>query len=160
MLLQFNIINTEPSRNFTRSAKEVAGKLFQNFIKMLSKCVIVEETEYFSSFEAREDVEEEMPSTSACDEDYVPPTKKIVLQRVPFDIKLKIVMTANEHPNWSFKTLQSRFKQHLRHNSDIARFRKEILTGGTFQDKLDRIKTNIYDRFLEARLQKQLVTRR
>lgn len=65
----------------------------------------------------------------------MPPTKVSLLIRVPFDIKLKIVMTSNEHPKWSFKTLQQRFKQHLRHNSDVARFKKEILTGGTFIEK-------------------------
>lgn len=49
-------------------------------------------------------------------------------------------MTANEHPQWSFKYLQKRFKQHLKHNSDIARFKREILKGGTFLDKMDAIK--------------------
>jgi len=49
-------------------------------------------------------------------------------------------MTANEHPNWSFKYLQGRFKQHLRHNSEIARFRKEILTGRILKDKINIIK--------------------
>lgn len=74
---------------------------------------------------------------------------------MPLDVKLKIVMTANEHPNWSFKYLQKRFKQHLRHNSDIARFKAEILTGGTFKDKIDSVKKIVYDRFTEARDQKQ-----
>ena len=80
--------------------------------------------------------------------------------RVSFKIKLKIIMTANENPKWSFKYLQKWFKQHLHHNSIIARFKKEILRGGSFLDKIGIIKKNIHDRFTEAREQKQLVTRR
>jgi len=167
MLLHFDIIYADPPRRFTQIAKEVAGKVFENFPKMLGKCMIVEETEYLLPNKAERDVEtvemEQSTSsaTSSMSEEYMPPkSSTVTYNRVPFDIKLKIVMTANEHPNWSFKYLQSRFKQHLHHNSDIARFKKEIITGGTFNDKMDSIKKNVYDRFIEARNQKQLITRR
>jgi len=60
--------------------------------------------------------------------------------------------------------LQKRFKQHLRCNSDIARFKKEIVTGDTFlcgtRFKIEIIKRNVYDKFIEARECKQLVIRR
>jgi len=150
MLLHFDIIYADPPGRFTQTAKEVAGKVFENFLKMLGKCVIVEETEYLLPDEAKRDETEMKQSTSSTtsstSEEYMPPESSTVTHnRVPFDIKLKIVMTANEHPNWSFKYLQSRFKQHLHHNSEIARFKKEIITGGTFNDKMDSIKKNVYD---------------
>lgn len=158
MLLQFNLIYADPPQKFNRCAKEVAGKLFENFIKMLDKCTLVEETEYFFLDATIENVEE--ATTSTCDEEYkLPPAKISDVYRVPFDIKLKIVMTVNEHPNWSFKTLQQRFKNHLRYNSEVARFKNEILSGGSFMNKIDVIKRNVYDRFTEAREHKQLVTR-
>ncbi|XP_071642227.1 uncharacterized protein [Temnothorax longispinosus] len=157
MLLQFNLINADPLRKFNTCAKKVAGKLFENFVKMLGKCTLVEETEYFFLDKTPENVVE--VTTSTHDEEYKPPEKIRNVCRVPFDIKLKIVMTANEHPHWSFKVLQQRFKTHLRHNSEVARFKNEILSGGTFMDKMDAIKRNVYDRFTEARACKQLVTR-
>ncbi|XP_025154118.1 uncharacterized protein LOC112588423 [Harpegnathos saltator] len=100
------------------------------------------------------------PHTSQRTEDYEPPQKVAAMDLVPYDVKLKIVMTANEHPNWSFRTLQSKFKQHLHYHSEVARFRKYILSGGNYWDKLQLIKRNVYDRFTEAREQRQLVTRR
>jgi len=165
MLLHFDIIYADPPGRFTQTAKEVAGKVFENFLKMLGKCVIVEETEYLLPDKAKRDETEMEQSTSSTtsstSEEYMlPESSTVTLNRVPFDIKLKIVMTANEHPNWSFKYLQSRFKQHLHHNSEIARFKKEIITGGTFNDKMDNIKKIVYDRFIETRNQKQLITRR
>jgi len=164
MLLQFDLIYANPPKQFNNSAKSVAGKLFENFVKMLGKHTIVEETEYFLPDEEQyveQDVEQEATSSQACEEAYKLPEKETFSKdRVPFDIKLKIVMTANEHPNWSFKSLQQRFKQHLRHASDISRFRKEVLSGGTFFHKIDAVKKNVYDRFTDARNQKQLVTRR
>jgi len=48
-LLQFDLIYADPSKRFTTSAKKIAGKLFENFIKMLGKCTIVEKIKYFSS---------------------------------------------------------------------------------------------------------------
>jgi len=71
----------------------------------------------------------------------VPPDNEKVshLDRVPFEIKLKIVTIAIEYPTWSFHGLQKCFKQHLRHKTDIARFKKDI-KGGTYADKLDIVK--------------------
>ncbi|XP_025158805.1 elongation of very long chain fatty acids protein 7 [Harpegnathos saltator] len=100
------------------------------------------------------------PHKSQRTEDYEPPQKVAAMDLVPYDVKLKIVMTANEHPNWSFRTLQSKFKQHLHYHSEVARFRKYILSGGNYWDKLQLIKRNVYDRFTEAREQRQLITRR
>lgn len=137
----------------------------------------VEETEYFLSNKTRdveeiemkevemeevemEEIEIEQATSSSCDKEYVPSEKRTTYDRVPFEVKLKIVMTANEHPNWSFKCLQKKFKQYLHHNSKTSRLRNEISTGGTFQDKINRIKKDVYDRFTEARNQKQLITRR
>lgn len=65
-------------------------------------------------------------------------------------MKLKIVMTAQEHPQWSFRTLQ-RFKSHLRSNSDVVKYRKYVLSDGSFWDKLELIKKNVYNRFTEAK---------
>jgi len=126
--------------------REVAGKVFENFLKILGKCVIVEETEYLLPDEAERDVEtvemEQSTSlTTSSNEEYMPSeSSTVTYNRMSFEIKLKIVMIADEHPNWSFKYLQSRFKQYLYHNSDIAHFKKEIITGGTFNDKMDSIK--------------------
>lgn len=78
---------------------------------------------------------------------------------MPFDVKLKIVMTAQEHPHWSFRTLQKRFKKYY-DPSDLIRLRNAVLSGGTFKDKLNIIKANVYDRFTEARNNRQLITRR
>ncbi|XP_026829898.1 uncharacterized protein LOC113563060 [Ooceraea biroi] len=129
---------------------------------MLRKCTIMEDVEYFlpDSQPSTEEEESEKPSLSTSDEEYMQPAKISTFDRVSFDTKLKIVMTAREHPKWSFKTLQQRFKQDLRHNSDVVRFRNEILSGGTFFDKIETVKKNVYDRFVEARDSKQLITRR
>lgn len=160
--MKFDLIYANPPKKFTNIAKEVAGKLFHQFVKMLGKCSLVEEVEY-SLPDKEENIKQPMEeaTSSKCDVEYVPPEKiKKTYEKVPFDVKLKIVITSNENPNWSFKTLQKRFKQHLRYPSEIARFKKEILSGGTFQDKMELVKQNVYDRFTEAREQKQLVTRR
>lgn len=42
----------------------------------------------------------------------------------------------------------------------LRNIKKAVLSGGTFRDKLNTIKTNVYDRFTEARNKNQLVTRR
>lgn len=164
MLIKFDLIYAEVPQKFTHSTKEVAGKLFESFISMLGKCMMVEEVEYFSSNEKEvENIQEEElqeSTSSTSEEEYVPPEKVSYQDRVPFDTKLKIVMTANEHPTWSFHGLQRRFKQHLRHKTDIARFRKDVINGGTYADKLDLVKKCVYDRFSETRAHKQLVTRR
>lgn len=116
------MIYAEPLKKFTKSAKMIAGKIFENFIKMLRKYTVVEEVKYFLPDEIQGNIGEQMEeatSVTTCDEEHVPSKKIIKLNRVPFDTKLKI-MTVNEHPNWSFTTLQKRFKQHLHHNSAIA----------------------------------------
>ncbi|XP_076545771.1 LOW QUALITY PROTEIN: uncharacterized protein LOC117611086 [Osmia lignaria lignaria] len=118
---------------------------------------MAEEVEYFSSNEE----EEQKLTPPTLEKEYVPSCKNISsLDRVPFDIKLKIVMTVNKHPTWSFYGLQTRFKRHLRHKTDTARFRKDIIKGGTYMDKMEIIKKNVYDQFIETRRREQLVTRR
>lgn len=99
MLLQFNLIYADPPRQFTKSTKEVTRKLFENFIKMLGKCTIIEGLEYFLP-KAQSNIEQQEEVTTSTCEEYVPPKKVSICKRVSFDIKLKIVMTANEHPQW------------------------------------------------------------
>jgi len=82
------------------------------------------------------DIEEATYSSSTNDEEYVPSKKIAKYYRVPFEVKLKIIMIPNENLKWNFKYLQKRFKQYLHYNSDIARFKKEILIGGSFLDKI------------------------
>lgn len=106
---------------------------------MLGKYTLEEDTEYFLPNEEEQSHEfhcqsqESISSTSTStsisttsEEEYMPPEKMLCLEinRVPFDTKLKIVITANEHPKWSFQTLQKRFAQHLRHKSDLHDLKK------------------------------------
>ncbi|XP_032675579.1 uncharacterized protein LOC116846167 isoform X2 [Odontomachus brunneus] len=184
VLIQFDIINNKASKTFSNNAKLIGGKLFEKFLKLLGQHAISEEVEYYIA-EGQDDVAKEdatndndndndndttpegdatpanKPHTSqSVEEDYEPPRKVTAIDPVPYEEKLKIVLFANEHPHWSFRSLQKRFKKHLRNNCDLARFRNYILSGGTFWDKMKIIKRNVYDRFTEARKQKQLVTRR
>lgn len=161
VLQQFDIIYVEAPKKFSYTAKLVSGKLFEKFIKLLGKHEIAEEMEYYVA-EGTDDVAAENTAStnqSAMDEDYEPLEKVAAYDAVSFDMKLKIVMAAKEHPQWSFRTLQQRFKKHLRRQSYVARFRKYVLTGGTFKDKMEVIKTCVHNRFTEARNHKQLVIR-
>lgn len=160
-MIQFNLISVDVPRKFSDSAKLVGGKLFERCVKMLGQHELSEEVEYYSA-NGREDVASENTpdiSQSTSDGEYEPPQKISTYRTVPFDIKMKIVMTVKEHPNWTFRTLQQRFRKHLRHHSDVTRLRKDVLSGGNFRDKLQSIKRNVYDRFTEARRNKQPVTR-
>ena len=47
MSLQFDLIYPDPPKQFTKFAKEVAGKMFKTFIKMLRKCTFYGDVEYF-----------------------------------------------------------------------------------------------------------------
>ncbi|EFN76524.1 hypothetical protein EAI_13206 [Harpegnathos saltator] len=138
VLIQFNLINNEAPRKLSKNSKLIGGKLFEKLIKLLGKHKISDEVEYYIAEgedvieeDAMEDVQSsssDEPHTSQRTEDYEPPQKVAAMDLVPYDVKLKIVMTANEHPNWSFRTLQSKFKQHLHYHSEVARFRKYIIT--------------------------------
>lgn len=57
MLLKFDLIYANPPKKFTNSAKEIADRLFENFIKMLEKNTIVEETKYFLPDEKETDMQ-------------------------------------------------------------------------------------------------------
>lgn len=162
VLQHFDMISVEAPKKFSDNAKLVGGKLFEKLIKLLGNHDIAEEIEYYVA-EGTDDVPAEntpFTSRSATDEDYEPPEKVAAYDPVPFNMKLKIVMAAKEHPQWGFRTLQQRFKKHLHRQSDVARFRKYVLAGGTFKDKMESIKRCVHDRFTEAREHKQLVTRR
>lgn len=99
ILLYFNLIHADPPKQFIKCAKEVGGKIFENKKKMLGKNTIAEEVEYFLPDEAQPNIEEQVEeaTSSSYNEEYEPPTKIASYDRVPF-VKLKIVMTANEHP--------------------------------------------------------------
>ena len=83
--------------------------MFEDFIKMLRKCTFYEDVEYFSSDEAQENVKEQLDVeeiiSSTNDEEYVLSEKIAKYHRMSFEVKLKIIMTANENPKWSFKYL-------------------------------------------------------
>lgn len=162
IVVRFNLIFPDDPRKFTNNAKLIGGKLFEKFIKLLGEYEVSDEIEYY---EEKTVVCESMPSTSeniSDDlEEYEPPPKKVLEQQiVPYDIKLKIVLATQEHPNWSFKTLRHHFRKYLNHAPDVAKYKKAVLSGGTFRDKLNAIKCNVYDRFTEARNNNKLVTRR
>ncbi|KAL6416504.1 hypothetical protein ACFW04_013408 [Cataglyphis niger] len=126
--------------------------LTDKFVKLLGQHEISDEVEYYVE-EDQEDITcENMPST-------IPPEKISMHETVPYDIKLKIIMTAQKHPHWSFRTLQQQFKKHVQRPLQLMRYKNAVLSG-TFRDKLNAIKANVYDHFKEARKNKQLVTRR
>jgi hypothetical protein len=162
--VRFNLIFADTPRKFSNNAKLVGGKLFEKFIKLLGEHEILDDIEYYTEEEQNVVVCENMPSTSKNIpdelEDYEPPKQISTHKVVPYDTKLKIVLTAQEHPQWSFKTLKHHFRKYLNHPSDVTKYKKAVLSGGTFRDKLNTIKTNVYDRFTEARNKNQLVTRR
>jgi len=79
--------------------------MFENFIKMLGKCTFYEDVEYFSSDEAQEQLNVEEIISSTNDEEYILSEKIAKYHRMSFEVKLKIIMTANENPKWSFKYL-------------------------------------------------------
>lgn len=87
MLLRFDLIYADPPKQFTNSAKNVAGKLFENFVKMLGKHTIVEETEYFlpdeEQYVEQKDVEQEATSSQACEEAYKLPEKVFLKTEFP-----------------------------------------------------------------------------
>lgn len=100
--IQFNLTFADPPRKFSDNAKLIGGKLFEKFIKLLGQHEISDEVEYFINKDQQEENVswENMPSTSqsTLDEEYEPPEKVSVLETVPYDVKLKIVMTVREHP--------------------------------------------------------------
>ena len=55
MLLQFDLIYADSSKQFTKFAKEFAGKMFEDFKEILGKCIFYEDVEYFSSDKAQEE---------------------------------------------------------------------------------------------------------
>lgn len=163
ILIQFNLISVDAPQKFSNNTKLVGGKLFEKFVKLLGQHEISDEVEYYVEKDQENITCENMPSTSQdqnIPEEYKSPEKVSVYETVLYDIKLKIVMTAQEHPHWSFRTLQQRFKKHLQRPLQLTRYKNAVLSGGNFRDKLNAIKINVYDRFIEARKNRQLVIRR
>jgi len=62
MLVKFDLIYADSSKKFTNIAKEVDGKIFETSIKMLSKCTITEEMEYFlpNELEKQSDIKDSL----------------------------------------------------------------------------------------------------
>ncbi|XP_025158871.1 uncharacterized protein LOC112589511 [Harpegnathos saltator] len=164
IVIQFDLIFADAPRKFSNNAKLAGGELFEKFIKLAGEHEVVDDIEYYLEEGEKVVVRESIPSTSGNIpddlEDYEPPKKISTHQIVPYDTKLKIVLAAEEHPNWSFKTLKHNFRKYLNHPSDVTKYKKAVLSGSTFRDKLNAVKTNVYDRFREARNNNQLVTRR
>lgn len=151
IVIQFDLIFADAPRKFSNNAKLAGGKLFEKFIKLVGEHEVLDDIEYYLEEEEKVVMHESIPSTSRNIpddfEDYEPPKEISTHQIVPYDTKLKIVLAAQEHPHWSFKTLKHKFKKYLNYPSDVTKYKKAVLSGGTFRDKLNIVKTNVYDRF-------------
>ena len=62
----------------------------------------------------------------------------------------KVVKYCEEHPNFSFKSIQQRFRR-LSHRNYISRFKQYINSLGTRNSKLQEIKEFVYSKFVESR---------
>lgn len=77
---------------------------------------------------------------------------------VDFCYQEKLVKLAELHPRWSLKSLRSRGSRLLKSKHQLRRWKKQILKGGTTNDKYKLINSKVYDQFCECQTRKQLVT--
>ena len=76
---------------------------------------------------------------------------------VLLDYKAKVIALADAHPKWSLSTLKKRGAGRLKSKKYLARWRKDVESGGTKYDKLHKIDTEVFELFKKARASGQQV---
>lgn len=158
-----NLVADNASGNITEVAKKIGEKIATSIMEILDEHELIEEEDLIEQNEEHFDklYEEIITDESDADEWYEPETKKRKeTDLVPLDAKIKSVIFAQEHPNWSLQSLQSKTTRLLKKKEYIERWKQQILTGGTKFEKLKIIDDYTYNHFKDARAQLQQVTTR
>ena len=159
----FNLIETQPSM----LEQDIANKLSDIFVDLVFNCEIKQDNclalKSMEQSDLNDDIIEQSSqrasqsntasqnsistSTSAftCT-DYL----TIAEEEFSLDYIQKVVKYCEEHPNYSFNTIQQRFRR-LSHRNYISRFKSYINSLGTRNSKLQEIKEFVFSKFLEAR---------
>ncbi|XP_011702627.1 PREDICTED: uncharacterized protein LOC105458780 [Wasmannia auropunctata] len=77
-----------------------------------------------------------------------------------FKEKEKVVALAQAHPKWNLATLKKQGANRLKHKDYLQRWKEDIKKGGTRLDKWEKINSETFERFNEARCRLEQVTTR
>jgi len=152
LLIEANCITDTVSAKISKRSVLIGKELFNRFVDMYGSMFFTEE----EVLEIAENTEEKKRKITELSSDSDEEEQK--LEKIPFGMKIKAVQLAELHPEWSIKSLRSKSTRLLKDRSQLARWKIDIEKGGTRYDKLRAINNNVYDRFVEARDQRGLVT--
>lgn len=68
------------------------------------------------------------------------------------EYKARTVALAEAHPKWSLASLHKKGCSRLKRKEDLKKWKQDVKKGRTRNDKVTRIDTEIFNRFLEARV--------
>lgn len=174
LLTENNLITEQSSSVISDESVLLANQLFEYTLKNLiggekqfvtvKELVMNEECDNSNSQQVNDkqsDSENNFTEINEDEPNYEPENNKSKeMQFIPIDYKIKVVNTANSHPNWSLKTLHKNGCQRLKKKADLQVWKQHIKSGGTIFDKYSIIDSWTHDRFREARQVNQQVTTR
>lgn len=162
-LTQEDLITSESSTVITEEHIQMANKIHQKILEVLSEYTFVCDVELIRFEDVDEEGEyAEVKGGIASGDDYESDAKKMKEdpESVPLDYKIMAVNLAKTHPKWKLKSLQTKGASRLKHMRDLKIWEDHIKKGGTRNDKYHTIDSWTYDRFVEARSCNQQVTTR
>lgn len=173
MLRKLNILGHSNGSAFSHRTKLMGDHIVKILLDAINNYKFIGEEKLVQKIEVEDEnlsmnysdveySEEEMEIKDSCSTtssvDYLNIVEEERIQDVPIHIKEKLVKLAELHPRWSLKSLRSRGSRLLKSKHQLRRWKKQILKGGTTNDKYKLINSKVYDQFCECQTRKQLVT--
>jgi hypothetical protein len=164
LLAEDNMISSESAAVITQQHIQLAHKIREKIMDVLSEHSLMSFDELISSEEyeggENEEVEDVVSSEGDSDCGLYELNSQDDADYVPLDYKIMVVNLAKAHPKWKLKSLQSKGAHRLKYMRDLKIWDEHIKSGGTRKDKCNTIDSWTYDRFVEARRSCQQVTTR
>jgi len=157
-----NLIASQPSATISRNAKLIGEEIYTRTLEMLSEKKLVTEEELYEEDNDVVPVRENKNSSLADEVDVYEPEPALyrLADHIPLDSKIRMINIAKEHPNWSLQTLQKKGCSLLKKKENLKKWEADVKSGGTRFDKISSIDSWTYDRYVEARQNRQQVTTR
>lgn len=99
-------------------------------------------------------------SESSSEREEVKPKPKRQIGLVPYAAKVKAVTLHEQHPKWSLATIAKNSTKFLKHKWQLCKWKRQIEKGEPKLEIYSKIDQCVYNRFVEAKKDRQLVTTR
>lgn len=157
-----NLLTKNPPQKISSVSLAMAHEISKATINIINDCIISTEEELILFDESDNEGEfEECKDDPTLDKDYTPEDfEEPPHDHISLEYKEKVVALAQAHPKWSLAVLQKNGASRLKRKDYLQRWKEDIVNGGGRIDKLNKINSEVFDLFTEARSCLEQVTTR